>query len=190
MGNGDAVLRLLDHLASLGLSPAALSSNAAHLVAVLRLIDFDVTRATRSDVECVIAKINQNPNWKESTKKHRKLMLRRLIQYAKYGSCEKDTPIPPEVSWIKISEKTDRDSRVTPEALLTKEEFEAIVKATDNPRDRALVYVLYEGALRPGELLTMNVGSVEFKDKYCLITVKREDGDKTPDSSHFFQAAS
>jgi len=49
--NGDVALRLLDHLASLGLSAAALSNNAAHLVAVLRLIDFDVAEATRGDVE-------------------------------------------------------------------------------------------------------------------------------------------
>ena len=43
--NGDVALHLLDHLASLRLSPAALSNNAAHLVAVLRLIDFDVAKA-------------------------------------------------------------------------------------------------------------------------------------------------
>ena len=176
MRNGDVALRLLDHLASLGLSPAALSSNAAHLVAVLRLIDFDVAEATRGDVERVVAKINQNPNWRESTKRHKKTALRRLIQYAKYGSCERGAPVPPEVSWVKLSRRKDKDSRVTPEALLTREEFEAIVKATDNPRDRALVYVLYEGALRPGELLKMTVGSVEFKDNYCLITVNGKTG--------------
>ena len=61
---------------------------------------------------------------------------------------------------------------------VTKEEFEAIVKATENPRDRALVYVLFEAALRPGELLGMMVGSVEFRDKYCLITVNGKTGVK------------
>jgi len=80
--------------------------------------------------------------------------------------------IPREVSWIKLSVK-EKDSRVTPENLLSKEEFEAIVKATDNPRDKALVYVLFEDALRSSELLTMNVGSVGFKNdsnaslRYC-----------------------
>lgn len=44
--NGGVALRLLDHLASLGLNKAALSNNAAHLIAVLRLIDFDVRNAT------------------------------------------------------------------------------------------------------------------------------------------------
>ncbi|MEM0049142.1 MAG: hypothetical protein QXW39_01210 [Candidatus Bathyarchaeia archaeon] len=44
--NGDIALRLLDHLASLGFSETALSNQAAHLIAVLNLIDFDVREAT------------------------------------------------------------------------------------------------------------------------------------------------
>jgi len=173
--NGEVALRLLDHLASLGLSEAAISNNAAHLVALLRIIDFDVRSATREDVERVVAAINRNRNWKAKTKYHKKAVLRRLIQYAKCGSCERGAPIPPEASWIRLS-KYDKDSRVTPEALLSREDFEAIVKAADNARDKALVYTLFEGALRPGELLGMNVGGVEFKDKYCLITVNGKTG--------------
>ncbi|MEM2569266.1 MAG: hypothetical protein QXT67_04930 [Candidatus Bathyarchaeia archaeon] len=88
--NGDIALRLLDHLASLVLSEAALSNQAAHLIAVLHLIDFDVREATRGDVERVVAKINNgNRSWREETKRHKRLVLRRLIQFAKYGSCER-----------------------------------------------------------------------------------------------------
>ncbi|MEM3479351.1 MAG: tyrosine-type recombinase/integrase [Candidatus Bathyarchaeia archaeon] len=174
--NGDIALRLLDHLASLGLSEAALSNQAAHLIAVLHLIDFDVREATRGDVERVVAKINGNRSWREETKRHKRLVLRRLIQFAKYGSCERGAPVPPEVAWIKVSKRRVDDSRVKPEALLTVDDFEAIVKATDNARDRAMIYTLFEGALRPGELLSMSVGSVEFKDKYCLITVVGKTG--------------
>jgi site-specific recombinase XerD len=42
----------------------------------------------------------------------------------------------------------------------------------DNSRDRTMLHVLFEAALRPGELLGMSVGSVEFKRDYCIITVK------------------
>ncbi|MEM1507009.1 MAG: site-specific integrase [Candidatus Bathyarchaeia archaeon] len=176
LGNGDVALRLLDHLASLGLSEAALSNQAAHLIAVLRLIDFDVREATRVNVERVVAKINGNRSWREETKRHKRLVLKRLIQFAKCGSCERGAPVPPEVAWIKVSKKRANDSRVKPEALLTVDDFEALVKATENARDRAMVYTLFEGALRPGELLSMSVGSVEFKDKYCLITVVGKTG--------------
>jgi len=135
----------LDHLAALGLSIARISKYASHLPALLRIIDFDLAKATREDVEKVVAWINSQP-YREWTKHDKKLVLRKLIQYAKYGSCDKNTPLPKEISWIKLSVK-EKDSRVTPDSLLSKEEFEAIVKATDNPRDKALVYVLFEAAL-------------------------------------------
>ena len=125
-------------------------------------------------MEHVVAHINQAP-WRESTKHDKKLVLRKFIQYAKYGRCNRETPLPPEVSWIKLV-KRGKDSRVTPESLLTQEEFEAIVKAADNTRDKAMIYVLFEGALRPGELLSMNVGSVEFRSEYCLVTVNGKTG--------------
>jgi hypothetical protein len=131
--NGDVALRMLDHLASLGLSTAAISNYAAHLVAVLRLIDFDVEKATRNDVERVVAKINSNKRWREQTKYHKRVVLRRLIQYAKCGTCERGAPVPPEVSWIKLS-KNSRDSRVTPENLLTPEEFVELPKLIACPR--------------------------------------------------------
>jgi integrase len=114
---------------------------------------------------------------KDWTKHDKKLTLRKLVQYAKNGSCAKGTPLPVEVDWISLSVK-EKTTRVTPESLLTPEEFTAIIKATVNKRDRAMVYVLFEAALRPGELLTMCTGSVVFKDGYCLITANGKTGIK------------
>lgn len=91
--NGEVALRLLDHLTSLGLSEAAICGQASYIIVVLRLIDFDLASATRSDVERVVAKINGNNRWREKTKYHKKFALRRLVQYAKYGSCERGPPV-------------------------------------------------------------------------------------------------
>jgi len=152
-----------------------LSNSASHLIAVLRLIDFDVKNATRGDVERVVAAINTNKRWTESTKHHKRVILRRLIQFAKHGSCDRSTPLPPEVSWLKLK-RSDKDSRVKPEALLTREDFEALVRAADNARDRAMIYTMFEGALRPGELLSMTMSSVEFNKEYCVISVHGKTG--------------
>jgi len=175
--NGEIALRLLDHLASLGLSTARVSKIAGHMPALLRVIDFDLRSATGADVERAVAWINRNPRYREWTKHDKKLVLRKLIQYAKYRSCDGGTPVPPEASWIKLTVK-GRDARATPEALLTHEDFEATVKAAGNPGDRAMLHVLFEAALRPGELLGMNVGGVEFKHNYCIITVNGKTGVK------------
>ncbi|MCL2134708.1 MAG: hypothetical protein FWH37_04025 [Candidatus Bathyarchaeota archaeon] len=56
---------------------------------------------TKIDIEHIVTQISNRPN-KESTKTDNKLLLRKIVQYAKTGSCEKGTPIPPEVSWISL----------------------------------------------------------------------------------------
>jgi len=173
---GRLALKFLDHLGALGLSQGRIVKYAEHLPPLLRIMDFNPKEATRGDIERVVAWINSQP-YKEWTKHDYKLVLRKFIQYAKVGDCSRTASMPEEVSWISLRVK-EKDSRVTPDSLLSKEEFEAIVKAAENPRDRALIYVLFEAALRPGELLTMTVGSVEFKDKYCLIAVNGKTGIK------------
>jgi integrase len=174
--NGELALKFLDHLGALGLSTARVAKYASHIPVLLRVIDFDLKEAAREDVERVVAWINSRPH-KEWTKHDKKLTLRKLVQYAKCGRCDRETPLPPEVSWIRLTVK-EKDARTTPESLLTPEDFKAIVNATRNRRDRAMVYVLFEAALRPGELLTMRVDSVEFKDDYCLITGNGKTGIK------------
>ena len=72
----------------------------------------------------------------------------------------------------------EKDSRVTPENLLTQEEFSAVIKVATNKRDKVMLYVLFEVALCPGELLTMRASSVIFKEEYCLISANGKSGIK------------
>jgi len=174
--NGEVAIRFLDHLSALGLSLARVTKYAAHMPVLLRAINTDLKTMTKQDVEAIVADINCSKQ-KAWTKRDKKLVLRKLIQYAKTNSCAKGTPLPPEVNWISLAVK-NKDSRVTPESLLTQEEFTAIIKATTNKRDRAIVYVLFEAALRPGELLTMTISSVIFKEEYCLIAANGKTGIK------------
>ena len=149
LGNSEMALRFLNHLDAQGLTVAGLSKYAGHMISLLRAIDFDLEKIRREDAERVVVWINSQP-YRESTKYGKKLVLRRLVQYAKCGRCDRDTPFPDEVKWIKLR-VNDKDPRATPESLLTPQDFAAIVKATENTRDRALIHVLCEGALRPGD---------------------------------------
>ncbi|MEM2370424.1 MAG: hypothetical protein QXH51_05930 [Candidatus Bathyarchaeia archaeon] len=110
--NGEVALRFLDHLFSLGLSVARVCKYADHAIALLRVIDFELEKATKRDVERIVAWINRQP-YREWTKHAKKITLRKLIQYAKYGSCDRGTPMPSEVAWIKLTVR-DRDGKTTP----------------------------------------------------------------------------
>jgi len=111
------LLGFLDHMVALGLSTGRVAKYANHISALMRNVVFDPVKATRSDVERVVAWINSQP-YKSSTKGDLRLTVRKLVQYAKFGSCGKKTPLPVEVSWFPV--KVDgKDVRVTPESLLT-----------------------------------------------------------------------
>ncbi|MCL1970238.1 MAG: site-specific integrase [Candidatus Bathyarchaeota archaeon] len=172
--NGEIALQFLDHLTALDLSMGRVAKYAAHLPALLRFVDVDLQAITRADVERVVADINSSQN-KNTTIRDKKLVLRKLVQYAKTGTCAKGTPLPPEVRWISLVIK-EKDTGVNPENLLTQEEIVTLLKVTTNKRDRAMLYVLFEAALRPSELLTMSIDSVEFKGEYCVIAVNGRTG--------------
>ncbi|MEM3466254.1 MAG: hypothetical protein QW566_07270, partial [Candidatus Jordarchaeales archaeon] len=80
---------------------------------IFKNVPFDAVKADRHEVERVVAWINSKP-YKSWTKHGLKIAVRKLVQYAKYGSCDGKTPMPPEVAWIKITVR-DKDSGVTPE---------------------------------------------------------------------------
>jgi integrase/recombinase XerD len=174
----DAELHLsfILHLEAIGQSTGRVEKYANHVCALTKRCPLQAASAKRSDVEKVIAWINTRP-YKSSTKADLRRVVKKLVQYAKVGRFDRNAPTPPEASWIVIG-KSDKDSRVNPEALITPEELNAMINATQNKRDRALVTVLFEAALRPGELLTMCVGSVQFNADYCIITVNGKTGIK------------
>jgi len=147
--NSSILLSFIDHLSALGLSVGRVAKYANQLCTLMKNCPFE-------DL---------------------KILVRKLVQYAKCGSCGRNTPVPPEVSWFSIN-RSEKDSKVKPEMLLSLEDVKAMINAAENERDRALISVLFEAALRPSELLTMRVRSVEFKDNYCLISVCGKTGVK------------
>lgn len=81
----------------------------------------------------------------------------------------------PEITeWIRTREKTN--NRKLPEDLLTAAEVKSIVEAATDPRDKAMMMVLYESGCRCGELLSLRVKSVRFDDYGAQIVVDGKTG--------------
>ncbi len=80
------------------------------------------------------------------------------------------------VSWFTTG---GRKSNVSPHDLITEEEFNAMMNACMNSRDRALISLLYETGARVGEIGSMRVKDVSFDDHGAVVwlpkskTVKR-----------------
>lgn len=81
---------------------------------------------------------------------------------------------PSNVKWIKTSVKNK--NRKLPSDLLTKEEIKAMVKAADNPMERAFIMVLYESACRIGEILSLKIKDVTCDQYGCAIMANGKTG--------------
>ncbi|MEM4177086.1 MAG: tyrosine-type recombinase/integrase [Nitrososphaeria archaeon] len=176
--NGALAKSFLNHLRVKGLSDTRLWIYASRLVKIVEYFEARLMSATdisRVDAEEFAAQIVSKP-YKAYTKHLYLLVFKKFVAYAKTGDSDN---IPPEVSWLKLhqfNKAAERESRATPENLLTEDDVMKILSCATNPRDRALLHVLFEGALRPSELLTMRVSSVEFRDRYCVISVHGKTG--------------
>jgi integrase len=78
------------------------------------------------------------------------------------------------VKWIKLS--NGNGSRKLLKDLLTKDDIEAQVAAAKNPRDKALIYLLYETGARIGELIDLTVGDIEDRKHGKKVVVEGKTG--------------
>ena len=60
--------------------------------------------------------------------------------------------------------------------LYTPEEFMLIMGALRNPRDKAMIHVLWESGMRAGEVLSMTIENLDFKENECIVTVSGKTG--------------
>jgi len=179
--NSQTALSFIDHLVAQGCSEARLFFYIAKTGSIMRImkeskLTFTFKEATKQDIEKLMSLINSKP-YRALTKASLAFTLKKLVQYAKTGRTERGAPFPPEVAWLKITFK-EKNPRVTADKVLSEQEFAELMSHVNSPRDRAMIYVFYEGALRPGELLNMKIGSVQFLDQYCVVTTRGKTGEK------------
>jgi integrase len=87
-----------------------------------------------------------------------------------------DEDYPPEIKWLKPRLKNEKHK--LPEELLTVEEVERMANATTNPRDKALILVMYETGCRIGELLYLRLKNVQFDNYGAILLVNGKTGSR------------
>lgn len=97
---------------------------------------------------------------KESTINEYKVKLKVFYRFL-YGTEE----YPEIVRWIKVSRA--KSKRKAEDELLSKTDIKAMINAADNPRDKAIIAVLYESAARENEFISLQVKGV-MPDKYGI----------------------
>lgn len=178
---GELGIRFVEKLKLAGLSDGRISFYGDRVITLLRLFEemkVNVIDAQKKDCEAVLADI-LSKKYKGESRRAFALVLLRLVHFAKTGDIgDRDNGYVDEVSWIRPSRYEDKGEGIKPEDLLTVEDVSALIDKTTNKRDRAMFWVMFEGAFRPGELLHLKVGGVEFRENYLLLSTHGKTGNK------------
>ena len=154
---------ILEHLyerqAQRGISDETVRTSASY-IALLRNHTPEFEQCTTADVMKAVAAIRRlhlRPNTERKYILHIKQFFAWLDErgIAEVDVSKIDKVKAPPADWITK----------TADEMLTIDEVQRIIRACRTSRDRAMLAVLYEGALRPVEVIKMNWKQVEF-DRY------------------------
>ncbi|MEM2840717.1 MAG: tyrosine-type recombinase/integrase [Candidatus Bathyarchaeia archaeon] len=162
--NRKSIMGFIEHILAQGVGKARAAKYIYHLTVLARIAEKPFSLFTRKDVERLVAWINSR-EYTDHTKHDYRVIVKRFFQWLR--GCDSEGDYPTEVKWIKTSYK---GRRLLPESLLTREELERLVSATENPRDRALILTHYESGCRIGEILTLKIRNIIF-DRYGAVLV-------------------
>lgn len=126
---------------------------------------------TKEDVQKLVVVSIESGGYSEWTKYTYKVIVKQFFRWLR--GCE-GSENPPETKWI--STKLKSTTRLLPEELLTEEDIKKITSVAQNPRDKALVMVLYDSGCRIGEVLSLRMKDVIADDKGFYLIVNGKTG--------------
>lgn len=139
-----------------GLAIATRRSQLVRIHALAKAVPKNFLEMTRQDIETYIYGLDM----KISSIDLSKIYIKKFFKWLyRSENC------PDVVKWIKVA---NHKKRTLPEDILTPANVKALIDATDNLRDRALLSVLYESGCRLGEIIGLKQKDVE-PDQYGVI---------------------
>ncbi len=156
-----------------GLSNATLLRNITRMKIISEhLGDQNLDDMDKADVKDLVEWIHTKYDNDETIDTYKNV----IRSFWKWMDPDGDGDAPNTVAWIKLNKSTGNDT--LPKDLLTQEDVEAQINAAKNPRDRALIALLYETGARIGEIIDLTVGDIEDRKHGKKVVIKGKTGSR------------
>jgi integrase/recombinase XerD len=154
--NKQALSRFVDKCFAEGIGKSTVRKYISNFHTMLKMVDneFELLDTDREDLEHLLAKVNQS-DYSPSTKKGFKVAIKKFYKVMEGGGERYPKKVGFITANIPANKKPSKDS-------LSEEEINKIIQECRNDRDRAMYKLMYEGGLRPGELIDLTIGDIEF----------------------------
>lgn len=167
--NKQAIIKFHENCFVEGISAGRIARYMYDLRNLSKWLEKDFEDANRDDIKALIGKIEKKTYhtkksdkevpYQESTKREFKICIRKFYRWLRSSD-----EYPEEVKWIKLHNKKCGRNRL-PEEMLTEEDIKKLINASNNPRDKAFISVLYESGCRIGEIFSLKLKHIKF-DQY------------------------
>jgi len=164
-------------------------SNYAECTRRILLVKDDkrISEWTKKEIESIHKAIAES-NYQNSVKKDILTTLKRLYHFAAHDELadkSRGKDYDPNVSWIIPRYFKDRYEKIQAKDLLTDLELERLFNAVKEvsrgryvKRNIAMVFTLFEGSYRPGELFNIRIGGLQFEDDFVRVDTTGKTGPK------------
>lgn len=125
-----------------------------------------------------------DPEETPETNKDYRIALRmigkRLVEHGAVDTATDDSGIPESLAWIPSTTSRSYDPRPDPSEMLDwEDDVKAMIAATMNSRDAALIATAFDAGARSGELLDLSVGDVSDTRHGLKISVDGRKGQRS-----------
>jgi len=157
-----------------GLSKKRVYKYASHLKLVSKHVKVPFTNATRKDIEDFFVWM-RSQKYSSNTINDTIAVLKRFYQWLRakpeeYDEWKRAHVYPPEVAWVKKSEKPNEMETKT---TLTEEEVKALIQASNDPMVRAFITLEDELGARPSEILNLRIGDIVKDGNDVIVNIRQ-----------------
>jgi integrase len=129
----------------------------------------EIKKATRQDLEKAMARI-ESLKLGEETKRNIRVVVK---SYFKHFLGE-DLYYPRQIAWLRTSIRKNR--KMLPDDILKEDDIIKLIEAANNPRDKAIIALLFDAGIRAGELLSLRRKDADLEGTPAHITVTGKTG--------------
>lgn len=165
--NKKAILDFENFLFAEGLKPIGILKYMQCLKVISQLSQKDFKSMDRVDIQAIAAHIERSDR-AEKTKIHYRITLKKFFRWLQG---EENA-----AAWINTSPK--RCEKKLPEDLLTEKDVKILIDASNHPRDKALIALLYDSGCRIGEIGTLKIKNVSFDQYGGVLSVHGKTGSR------------
>jgi len=132
------------------------------------VLDVAFKDAEREHIEEIVLWLKRREDINKTTQNDYKILLRRFYKWLNDGE------YPECIEWLEVDNNLDSDK--LPEEMLSEEDVEELLKNAQNPRDKAIISMLWETGCRISELLSLTIRSIEDHKHGFKIVVEGKTG--------------